>query len=89
LENGQYNLSWKHIHMMPEEVVQAAHDLKANVLFPVHSSKFVLANHAWNEPLERISAEAAKQQQPLLTPMIGQVINLDQPPTEPSYWWRK
>ncbi|WP_286767829.1 MULTISPECIES: MBL fold metallo-hydrolase [Sphingobacterium] len=89
LENGQYDLSWRHIHMMPEEVVQAAHDLKATLLFPVHSSKFVLANHAWNEPLERISKEAIRQQQPLLTPMIGQVIDLDQPPLTPSYWWRK
>ncbi|MGJ1234754.1 MULTISPECIES: MBL fold metallo-hydrolase [Sphingobacterium] len=89
LENGQYDLSWKHIHMMPEEVVQAAHDLKASLLFPVHSSKFVLANHAWNEPLERISKEAIRQQQPMLTPMIGQVIDLDQPPLTPSYWWRK
>ncbi|MGJ1245865.1 MULTISPECIES: MBL fold metallo-hydrolase [Sphingobacterium] len=89
LENGQYDLSWKHIHMMPAEVVQAAHDLKASLLFPVHSSKFVLANHAWNEPLERISKEAIRQQQPMLTPMIGQVIDLDQPPLTPSYWWRK
>lgn len=89
LENGQYDLSWKHIHMMPEEVVQAAHDLKASVLFPVHSSKFVLANHAWYEPLERISLAATKQQQSLLTPMIGQVISIDQAQAAPSYWWKK
>ncbi|MDQ1151757.1 L-ascorbate metabolism protein UlaG (beta-lactamase superfamily) [Sphingobacterium zeae] len=89
LENGQYDLSWKHIHMMPEEVVQAAHDLKASVLFPVHSAKFVLANHAWYEPLERISIEATKQQLSLLTPMIGQVISIDQAQAGPSYWWKK
>ncbi|MFC3356969.1 MBL fold metallo-hydrolase [Sphingobacterium zeae] len=89
LENGQYDLSWKHIHMMPEEVVQAAHDLKASVLFPVHSAKFVLANHAWYEPLERISIEATKQQLSLLTPMIGQVISIDQAQAAPSYWWKK
>jgi ABC-type spermidine/putrescine transport system permease subunit I len=29
LENGQYNKSWKHIHMMPNEVLQAAKDLGA------------------------------------------------------------
>jgi L-ascorbate metabolism protein UlaG (beta-lactamase superfamily) len=29
LENGQYDKNWKYIHMMPEEVVQAAEDLKA------------------------------------------------------------
>ena len=29
LENGQYDKSWKYIHMIPEEVVQAAKDLNA------------------------------------------------------------
>jgi L-ascorbate metabolism protein UlaG (beta-lactamase superfamily) len=33
LENGQYDKNWKYIHMMPEEVVQAAEDLRAKVLF--------------------------------------------------------
>lgn len=88
LENGQYDLSWKHIHMMPEEVVQAAKDLQAAKLLPVHSSKFVLANHAWYEPLERISKEALQQQQALITPLIGEVIDLDHAQTGPSYWWK-
>ena len=55
LENGQYDKSWKYIHMMPEEVLQAAVDLGAERLVPVHSSKFSLSNHAWDDPLERIS----------------------------------
>ncbi|MNX51559.1 hypothetical protein D3C86_822210 [compost metagenome] len=88
LENGQYDLSWKYIHMMPEEVVQAAKDLQAAKLLPVHSSKFVLANHAWYEPLERISKEASIQRQPLLTPRIGEVVDLDDTHNGPSYWWK-
>jgi len=88
LENGQYDLSWKYIHMMPEEVVQAAKDLKASLLLPVHSSKFVLANHAWYEPLERVSKEAKKQQQGLLTPLIGELVDLEHASTAPSYWWK-
>lgn len=88
LENGQYDLSWKYIHMMPEEVVQAAKDLQAAKLLPVHSSKFVLANHAWYEPLERISKEASIQRQPLLTPRIGEVVDLDEPHDSPNYWWK-
>ena len=38
LENGQYDKSWKYIHMMPEEVLQAAKDLNsliANLPFSV------------------------------------------------------
>src|SRR5690606_21919566 len=55
LENGQYNLAWHYIHMLPEEVLQAATDLRAKQLFPVHSCKFALGLHAWDEPLEKIS----------------------------------
>lgn len=41
LENGQYNRDWKYIHMMPEEVIKAAKDLKAKKLLPVHSSIYL------------------------------------------------
>lgn len=89
LENGQYDLSWKYIHMMPEEVVQATKDLQAKVLFPVHSSKFILANHSWYEPLERVSKDALKQEQPIITPLIGEVVELNNTNTQPTYWWNK
>ncbi|GAB3834238.1 MBL fold metallo-hydrolase [Pontibacter rugosus] len=61
LENGQYDKSWKYIHMMPEEVVQAAKDLHAKQLFPAHWGKFSLSNHAWNEPIKRLTEEARKR----------------------------
>jgi L-ascorbate metabolism protein UlaG (beta-lactamase superfamily) len=54
LENGQYNNNWKYIHSFPEEVLQAAKDLRAKRLFPVHHSKFTLSLHPWDEPLIRI-----------------------------------
>jgi L-ascorbate metabolism protein UlaG (beta-lactamase superfamily) len=87
LENGQYDKNWKYIHMMPEEVVQAAKDLNAKRLFPVHSSKFALANHAWDEPLNRVSAEAEKQSFPIITPIIGEKINLDDSIQTFRKWW--
>lgn len=89
LENGQYDLGWKYIHMMPEEVIQATKDLKANILFPVHSSKFVLANHSWYEPLDRVSTAALKEKQAITTPMIGEIVNLKSIKTEPNYWWKQ
>ncbi|SEW49615.1 MBL fold metallo-hydrolase [Chitinophaga arvensicola] len=89
LENGQYDLSWKYIHMQPEEVIQATKDLDAKVLLPVHSSKFVLANHAWYEPLERISRLSISQHVPLLTPLIGEIVNLNALNTTPTFWWKK
>lgn len=89
LENGQYDQSWKYIHMMPEEVILATKDLKANVLLPVHSAKFVLANHSWYEPLERVSAEAIKENQAITTPLIGEIIDLNNLKTQPTHWWKK
>jgi L-ascorbate metabolism protein UlaG (beta-lactamase superfamily) len=87
LENGQYDKNWKYIHMMPEEVVQAAKDLNAKRLFPVHSSKFALANHAWDEPLNRVSTEAEKQNFPIITPIIGEKVNLKDSTQVFRQWW--
>ncbi len=87
LENGQYNLAWPNIHMQPEEVLKAGLDLKAKRIFPVHSSKFSLANHSWDEPLVRISELAKKGKAPLVTPMIGEVINLDDAHQTFKQWW--
>ena len=89
LENGQYNTSWKYIHMMPEQVLQAATDLKAKRLFPVHNSKFALANHTWNEPLKKITELNSKTGLSIITPMIGEKVLLKNDLQEFSKWWEK
>lgn len=86
LENGQYDKSWKYIHMTPNEVLQAAVDLKAKALFPVHSSKFVLANHNWNEPLSKITELAENIKINLFTPLIGEKININSEKVFPKWW---
>jgi L-ascorbate metabolism protein UlaG (beta-lactamase superfamily) len=86
LENGQYNESWKYIHMMPEEVVQAAVDLGAKRLFPVHWSKFALSIHAWDEPIRRVTAAAAAINLPLLHPRIGELVQLDNIGASTTWW---
>lgn len=96
LEDGAYNEDWEQIHMLPEQAAQAAVDLRASVLLPIHWSKFDLALHPWQEPIERISS-AVKQQnkklvaageQPmkLASPMIGQTFSLDNVPNQ--QWWK-
>jgi L-ascorbate metabolism protein UlaG (beta-lactamase superfamily) len=77
LENGQYDKNWKYIHMMPEEVVQAAKDLNAKILFPVHWSKFSLSLHDWDEPIIRVVKEAQRKGVALLHPMIGEAVDLN------------
>lgn len=87
LECGQYNAMWPYIHMMPEEVVSAAQDLKAETLMPVHWGKFALAMHDWNEPANRVLQAAKDKQMPITTPLIGEVVK---PGTHypDSIWWR-
>ena len=87
LECGQYNDNWRHIHMMPEQTAQAAVDLRAKVLMPVHWGKFTLALHPWNEPIERVRAKAEELNVPLATPRIGEPVILSGP-MPISTWWR-
>jgi len=87
LENGQYNLAWHYIHMLPAEVLQAAKDLGTKRLFPVHSSKFALAIHAWNEPLTQLTALSTSGDIPLLLPTIGQVVGLHDEGQTYVPWW--
>lgn len=88
LECGQYDKSWKYIHMMPEEVVLAAQDLQAKRLMPVHWSKFSLGNHAWDDPILRVTKEAKLKNMPIVHPFIGEAIYLgDSILTE--NWWEK
>ncbi len=87
LENGQYDQSWRYIHMLPDQVLVAAKELKAKRLFPVHNSKFALANHNWNEPLIAISALNNHSQIPLVTPIIGEPVYLEDTTQTFSKWW--
>jgi L-ascorbate metabolism protein UlaG (beta-lactamase superfamily) len=86
LESGQYNKMWPLIHMMPEETVQAAIELKAKVLMPVHWGKFKLGMHPWNEPVKRVFAKARELNLRIITPMIGEVVLLNNNYTI-NHWW--
>lgn len=89
LENGQYNKFWKHIHLMPDEIMQAASDLQAKQVLPVHSCKFALGTHPWDEPLEQISKNRHVKNIKVLTPMIGEKVELMNPNQVFSEWWKK
>ncbi|MEM9259503.1 MAG: MBL fold metallo-hydrolase, partial [Bacteroidota bacterium] len=68
LENGQYDQNWVYLHLMPGEHRQAANDLQAEAILPVHSGKFTLANHDWDEPLAKIAEDQQDEKIRLLTP---------------------
>jgi L-ascorbate metabolism protein UlaG (beta-lactamase superfamily) len=87
LESGQYNEAWKEIHMFPAEVIQAGIDLNASTILPIHNSKFELALHSWDEPLERVAEEGEKRNVSVAKPMIGETFVLGESiPNDP--WWR-
>lgn len=87
LEDGQYNQSWRHIHSMPEEMLKAAQDLGAKKIIPVHNSKFALANHAWDEPLKKVTELNNNIGLHILTPRIGEVVSLSEQTQSFSEWW--
>ena len=89
LECGQYNKNWRYIHTMPNEVVEAAKELKAKKLFPVHWAKFPLAQHDWDEPIIKVTEYATNDNIPTITPMIGEKVFLKQTNQQFKKWWEE
>ena len=73
--------------MMPEEAAQAARDLDAKRLLPVHWAKFQLSDHAWDDPILRVTAAAKTLGIPTLHPMIGEKVDLKDEGQPFSKWW--
>lgn len=86
-ENGQYNLAWHPIHMLPEETAKACEEVGAKFVIPAHNSKFALARHPWQEPMARLQAASQDKSYQLLTPEIGALVLLDQKQSF-SPWWQ-
>lgn len=75
LENGQYNEDWRYIHTMPEFLEQEVQDLHAKRVITVHHSKYSLANHPWDEPLET-EKKLLNDSINITIPTIGEVVEL-------------
>lgn len=86
LECGQYNEAWPQIHMMPEQTAQAARDLNAKILMPVHWGKFVLSMHPWDESVKRVIKACEELGQDYVTPQIGEVYRLNSD-FQQNNWW--
>ncbi|WP_246434794.1 MBL fold metallo-hydrolase [Teredinibacter haidensis] len=86
IEAGAYDKDWSSIHMTPEQSLQAHKDLGGAHMMPIHNGTFDLAFHSWYEPLQRISALAKQGGVSLLTPIMGQVITLNNIPTTLAWW---
>ncbi len=87
MENGQYNAAWRAVHSFPEDVAKATESLHARNMIPVHHSKFTLARHAWDEPIRQITKFSAEKNYRLATPMIGELVELDNDTQPFKQWW--
>lgn len=88
LDSGQYDWRWPNLHMTPHESAQAAVDLGAKALMPMHAGKFCISNHDWDEPFAQAVAAAREKDLPLLTPLIGEAVFLDDLQRPFSAWWQ-
>ncbi|UJF32358.1 MBL fold metallo-hydrolase [Paenibacillus hexagrammi] len=88
MECGQYDERWAPIHMMPEQTVQAHLDVQGKLMLPIHWGAFTLAFHDWTDPVERAVAAAEKQGVSIVTPRIGEAVQLGSRQLPRTKWWR-
>ncbi|MBO7633316.1 MAG: MBL fold metallo-hydrolase [Lachnospiraceae bacterium] len=88
-ECGQYDPSWAGVHMFPEQTVQAGLDAGASWLIPVHWGSFCICNHAWDDPIRRVTLAAKEAGLSVATPRIGQTVNLGSIDTFTERWWEQ
>lgn len=86
LEAGQYNEKWRATHMTPEESVKAGMILKAKMIMPIHWGTFSLADHPWDDPVERFTNKADKENIKWIVPKIGETIAYGHDLYQ-SKWW--
>jgi len=87
IENGQYDMQRKYIHMLPDDVVQTIKDLNAGKVLTVHNSKYAMANHDWDEPLNALDERLDKEWiNSWITPVIGEIVELDNDNQKFSKW---
>ena len=87
-EVGSYDPAWPDVHLGPEQALAAHRALGGQLLLPVHWAAFVMGNHGWTEPGERLLA-AATPADGLLLPPPGRRLDLTAAPeTWPKTpWW--
>ncbi|MFF3617091.1 MBL fold metallo-hydrolase [Streptomyces sp. NPDC002580] len=88
MQIGAYGDAWAEIHMTPEQALTAHHDVRGDLLIPLHWATFDLALHSWAEPADRIQHAARTSGTRLAVPRPGQRVDADAPP-EVDGWWQR
>ena len=85
---AQYDVNWPEVHMFPEEAVQAVQLLGAKAAMPIHWGAFALANHPWDDSVERFVAAGEQAGLQIVTPQIGETMNLNRMESSMERWWK-
>ena len=93
VESGQYNQLWRYVHLLPEEVVQAAIDAKVSQIMPLHWGMYTLSFHDWFDPIETVTNLSEAKGVFVHTPTLGQIVEIKKGSTPPEgtykKWWRE
>ena len=85
---AQYDVNWPEVHMFPEEAVQAVQTLGAKMAMPIHWGAFSLANHGWDDSVERFVSAGESAGLQVVTPYIGETVNLNYLENSMERWWK-
>ena len=86
MDYGQYDKGWQAVHNLPEEGVKGFEELKGDYLVPVGWGMFNLAVHNWYDPPVQATKLARERGIKLITPRLGQVISMENPPLFDEWW---
>lgn len=87
IDCAQYDMRWHASHMFPEESVNACATLGAELTMPVHWGAYSLSTHAWDDPPVRFSKYAEELEIDVVTPMLGETMNINTPEQYKEKWW--
>ena len=92
LEIGAFHPLWAEIHLGPQGAARAYQAMggpeRCGLLFPIHWGLFNLALHGWRQPIEQLSALAAREHLPLWLPEPGRPTEFEKGRPLQSAWWQ-
>jgi L-ascorbate metabolism protein UlaG (beta-lactamase superfamily) len=83
---GAYGDGWPDIHIDGPQAVEANVSLRGRRMLPVHWLTFDLALHPWDEPIRQVVEKADELGVEVITPRLGQLIDLGAR-VETDRWW--
>ncbi len=83
---GAYGDGWPDIHLNGIQAVEAHLALRGRALLPVHWLTFDLALHPWAEPMEQVIETAAELDVDVITPMLGELVDIGRPRSNVRWW---